>query len=210
MKILVADDHNLFVDALSHLLEGCDGVSRVYKSSDYASTVRTLADNEDTDVLLLDLRMPGLELPTGISNLNEQFPHCKIIALSGTASRSEIETATSAGAAGFISKSILGHEVFRAMKAICETSREDQPKSFGIGEHDRRGNIRLTEREKEILGYLQMGMTNKEMAKELNISPETVKIYVKSVGDKLGSRNRTDLIVRALEIGVVQPSISRI
>lgn len=207
MKILVADDHNLFVDALSHLLEGYDGVARVDKSSDYASTVRSLADHKDTNVLLLDLRMPGLELPGGIQSIYEQFPDCKIIALSGTASRSEIETATSNGAVGFISKSILGHEVFRAVQTICSTSRGEEPKSFGIGEHDRQGNIRFTEREKEILSYLQRGMTNKEMAKELHISPETVKIYVKSIGDKLGSRNRTDLIVRALEIGAVQPSL---
>ena len=204
MKILIADDHNLFVDALSHLLEGYDGVSRVRKSSDYASTVRTLADYSDTNVLLLDLRMPGLELPGGIQSICAQFPDCKIIALSGTASRSEIEMATSNGAVGFISKSILGHEVFRAVQAICANANLDQPKSFGIGEHDRQGNIRFTDREKEILAYLQRGMTNKEMAKELSISPETVKIYVKSVGDKLGSRNRTELIVKALEIGAVQ------
>lgn len=111
MKILLADDHNLFVDALGCLLETQEEISGVVKASDYASTVRSLTADSDIDILLLDLRMPGMEVPSGITQIKEWFPQVCIIALSGAASRSDIELCIAHGASGFISKSILGHEI---------------------------------------------------------------------------------------------------
>jgi two-component system, NarL family, nitrate/nitrite response regulator NarL len=206
MKILVADDHSLFADALSCLLEMWPDVSKVIKASDYASTMRSLSDNVDTHIALLDLRMPGLSLPAGVGSIRELLPDVKLIALSGIASRGEIELALDGGANGFISKSVLGHEFVRAVRAICEGENQARAQSYGVIAHDRQVSVRFTEREQDVLGLLQGGMTNKEMARELGLSPETVKIYVKSIGDKLGSRNRTDLIVRALEVGAIQHS----
>lgn len=205
MNILVADDHNLFADALSCLLEAHPEISGIHKSSDYASTIRMLSATEGVDLLLLDLRMPGMEIPNGISRIKEWFPALCVIALSGSASRQEIESCIANGARGFISKTVLGHEIVRAVKAIYNnpsSSLEDV--TFGIKEHSDRTKLRLTEREHNVLSLLHRGMTNKEMAKEIGISPETVKIYVKSIGDKLSARNRTDLIVRALETGLIQ------
>ena len=207
MKILVADDHSLFVDALSCLLEMWPDVAKVVKASDYASAVRSLYDNPDTAVALLDIRMPGLALPSGFANFREIMPDVKLIALSGIASRGEIELALEGGANGFISKSILGHEFVRAVRDICKNEGSEKTRSFGVMAHDRQVSVRFTEREQDVLGLLQSGMTNKEMARELGLSPETIKIYVKSIGDKLGSRNRTELIVRALEVGAIRHAV---
>lgn len=205
MNILVADDHNLFADALSHLLDAHPEVATIYKSSDYASTIRVLSSTNDINLLLLDLRMPGMEIPTGIRRIKEWFPDICIIALSGSANRSDIEACISNGASGFISKTVLGHEIVRAVKSIYNSPAGsfDQV-TFGVREHGERSKLRLTDREQSVLGLLHRGMTNKEMAKEIGISPETVKIYVKSIGDKLSARNRTDLIVRAMETGLIQ------
>ena len=205
MKVLLADDHNLFVDALSCLLELQEEIRGVVKASDYASTIRTLTSENDVDILLLDLRMPGMEVPSGIAQIKEWFPELCIIALSGAASRGDIELCLSHGASGFISKSILGHEIIKAIKSIV-TSRVKAGTqiTFGLAGHPDQAKLRLSDREQGIINLLHLGMTNKEIAKEIGISPETVKIYIKAVCDKIGTRNRTELVVRALELGLIQ------
>jgi DNA-binding NarL/FixJ family response regulator len=205
MKVLLADDHNLFVDALGCLLETQEEITGVAKASDYASTIRMLTSERDVDVLLLDLRMPGMEVPSGIAQIKEWFPEVCIIALSGAASRSDIDLCVTHGASGFISKSILGHEIIKAIKSIFtgNTLTGNQIK-FGLAGHTEQVRLRLSEREQSVINLLHLGMTNKEVAKEIGISPETVKIHVKAVCDKIGARNRTELVVRALELGLVQ------
>jgi two-component system, NarL family, nitrate/nitrite response regulator NarL len=205
MKVLIADDHNLFVDALSCMLESHAEIAGVEKASDYASTTRMLRAAPDLDVLLLDLRMPGMEIPAGVSQIREWFPDICIIALSGVANRGEIELCMAHGASGFISKSILGHEIIRAIKSIYSGARATGGQvTFGMTDHSDQSRLRLSSREQSVLNLLHRGMTNKEMAKEIGISPETIKIYVKAISDKLGTRNRTELIVRALEYGLIQ------
>lgn len=205
MKVLLADDHNLFVDALSCMLETHEDITGVVKASDFASTIRMLSAAPDVDVVLLDLRMPGMEIPAGIARIKEWFPSVCIIALSGAASRSEIELCMAHGASGFISKSILGHEIIQAVKAIVAGGANAGTKiTFGMADMADQSRLRLSDREQNVLNLLHRGMTNKEMAKEIDISPETVKIYVKSICDKMGTRNRTELIVRALELGLIQ------
>lgn len=205
MKVLIADDHNLFVDALSCMLELQEEITGVAKASDYASTVRMLSAEKDIDILLLDLRMPGMEIPQGIAQIREWFPDLCIIALSGAASRGDIEDCLAHGAKGFISKSILGHEIIRAIKSIFTSNADAAAQvSFGLGLHNDQARLRLSDREQAVINLLHLGMTNKEMAKEIGISPETVKIHIKSISDKIGTRNRTELIVRALELGLIR------
>jgi DNA-binding NarL/FixJ family response regulator len=205
MKILLADDHNLFVDALSCMLEAQEEVTSIVKASDFASAIRMLTAANDLNVVLLDLRMPGMEIPSGINRIKEWFPDACIIILSGAASRGEVEVCMANGASGFISKSILGHEIIAAIKSIVAGSRNvDGQISFGIAAQPEQSRVRLSDREQNVLNVLRLGLTNKEIAKEIGISPETVKIYIKSICDKIGARNRTGLIVRALELGLIQ------
>ena len=218
LTVLVADDHPLWRDALVRDLEEA-GFDIVGTAADGPSTVRRTRATTP-DVLVLDLNLPELrgdEVCTAISDLAT-----KVLILSASGEENDVLAAVKAGASGYLVKSASPQEIrdavtatgagdavftpglaglvlgeFREMRTRARTAPEPEARSSPVPE--------LTERETEILRYVAMGMTAKEIAADLVISHRTVQNHVQNILGKLHLHNRVELTRFAISRGLDQP-----
>lgn len=218
LTVLVADDHPLWRDALVRDLEEA-GFDVVGTAADGPSTVRRTRATTP-DVLVLDLNLPQLrgdEVCTAISDLAT-----KVLILSASGEEHDVLAAVKAGASGYLVKSASPQEIrdavtatgagdavftpglaglvlgeFREMRTRARSAPEPEASSSPVPE--------LTERETEILRYVAMGMTAKEIAADLVISHRTVQNHVQNILGKLHLHNRVELTRFAISRGLDQP-----
>lgn len=219
LKVLVADDHPLWRDALVRDLEDA-GFEVVGTAADGPSTVRRTRATTP-DVLVLDLNLPQLrgdEVCTAINDLTT-----KVLILSASGEEHDVLAAVKAGASGYLVKSASPQEIRDAVTATGAGEAVFTPGLAGLvlGEfREMRSRARtapavaeesaspvpeLTERETEILRYVAMGMTAKEIAADLVISHRTVQNHVQNILGKLHLHNRVELTRFAISRGLDQP-----
>jgi DNA-binding NarL/FixJ family response regulator len=200
MRILIADDHDLVLDAVRSLLE------HELPDAD-VSVVRTgqavqseLESGARFDLVLLDLRMPGI---TGVQDVKEMianFSDQSFAILSGVAGQMEVNALMDAGARGFIPKTMPGDGLVAAVRLILAGqvfTPAQTEKASGPDGTD------LTPREREVLFCLQRGESNKLIARALDIQETTVKLHLRSLALKLDARNRTEVVVKAIQSGLI-------
>ncbi len=200
MKILLADDHELVRDALIALLEQEADMS-LTAADDLPDAVEKLGDG--FDVVLLDYDMPGMNGLAGLDEMKAQAG-VPVAILSGSADRSVAQEALDRGAAGFLPKTMesktLAHairfmaagEVYAPIKFLTTAPEEVLPEIAK----------QMTERELQVLGCLCRGLSNKEIAREVDLQEVTVKLHVKTACRKLGAKNRTQAAIMAKEAGL--------
>jgi two-component system, NarL family, nitrate/nitrite response regulator NarL len=201
-RLIIADDHVLFSDALASLIRNKWPswiVDHVPSLMDLRSHLK--AGNR-YDIILLDLRMPGMSGPQSIAPVLEFSGETKVILMSGLATASEINAAFNEGVAGFIPKSESGENFLLALKQLID-AEPGQPLRSAPNEMDAGQLSKLSPRELDTARFMAQGLSNKEIAKELGISPATVKVYSKSIIMKFGVRNRTEFAGEAIRLGLV-------
>jgi DNA-binding NarL/FixJ family response regulator len=201
ITVLIADDHPVVLQGLAVLFEVQDDISLVGQASDGAEAVR-LTRELDPDVLLLDLKLPGLDGLGVLSQLRSLGTRTRVLVLTSGAGPSGPALALQGGAAGFLYKDVDPDALVRAIRAVHDGNTVLAPEAAGLVAARRGGDVRgiaaLTAREREVLGLLADGRSNREIARSLRVTEKTVKTHVSSVLAKLGVADRTQAALLAV------------
>ena len=203
MRVLIADDHDLLRDTLVMFLQA-QGDIETSTAADLAGACKLIEDEDAFDLILLDLNMPGMNGLDGLKRAMTMNGGQRVALLSGSASRDIVEKALEAGAAGFVPKTLPAKSMINAVKFMAMgeqyapidfmTAADDAPK-HPLAE-------KLTPRELQVLKGLTEGKSNKEIARDLEVTEPTVKLHMKTLYRKLDASNRTQaaLIAREAEL----------
>lgn len=203
MRALVADDHELFRSGLKQLLVDVLGAEDVREAETLDQAIDILTNEGAGDLVLVDLRMPGMSGAEALAALRDGFPDAKIAVVSAWEERAEILAALGAGVHGYIPKSLPSTEIAEALRTILD-GRIYVPSAIGKREPgapvataaSQDGQDKLTGRQKEVLNELLKGQASKEIARTLDIAEGTVKIHLAAIYRALGVRTRAEAIAR--------------
>lgn len=203
MKILIADDHDLLRDTLSSYLQA-EGDFEVVLASDLDGALAVIASSGPFDIVVLDFSMPGMQGFEGLEAVLAVSDGRPVALMSGTAPSGVGQRALMLGAAGFMPKTMPARSLINAIRFMA-SGEQFLPLEQGRGsfrnENASPFDERLTPREREVLKCLCLGLSNKEIARDLSLSEPTVKLHVKMVCRKLEARNRTHAAMLAKEAG---------
>ena len=206
-QFLIADDHPLFREALKGALSAKFAGLEVFESADFDSTLKVLSEQEDLDILLLDLHMPGNGDLYGLIRIREDYPSLPIAVVSGSEDVNIVSKVMGYGAMGFIPKSSSSDDIANAINQILEGDTwlptELKTKVAEIEGADREITAQvasLTPQQYRVLQYLHEGLLNKQIAYELHISEATVKAHITAIFRKLGVYNRTQAVLIAAKL----------
>lgn len=214
IRVLVVDDHALFRRGLEIVLAQEEDIQVVGEAGDGAEAVDKAADLLP-DIVLMDVRMPkrgGIEACTSIK---EVAPSAKIIMLTISDEEADLYDAIKAGATGYLLKEISTDEVATAIRAVADGQSQISPSMASklltefksmIQRTDERRLVppRLTDRELEVLKLVATGMNNRDIAKELFISENTVKNHVRNILEKLQLHSRMEAVVYAMREKILE------
>ncbi len=202
IRIALVDDQALVLRGLSALLGDFGDIEVALESTDAAQLVEALRQRP-VDVVVSDIRMPGLDGIGLIERLREQGNATPVILLTTFDERELMQRAVAAGAQGFLLKDALPEELHDAILRVAGGATLLQPVSLGVvraalPRTSQAGNVQLTEREASILRLIAGGYSNKEIGRNLHLAEGTVKNYVSDLLLKLDSRDRTHAVLKAI------------
>jgi DNA-binding NarL/FixJ family response regulator len=209
IRVLVVDDHALFRRGLQMVLEQEPDIEVVGEAGDGAEAVERVSETTP-DIVLMDVRMPkrgGIDSCTAIK---DAVPSCKIIMLTISDEEADLYDAIKAGASGYLLKEISIEEVAEAIRAVHGGQSLISPSMASkllsefasmIKKTDERQQVptpRLTDREMEVLKLVAKGLNNRDIAKQLFISENTVKNHIRNILEKLQLHSRMEAVVYAV------------
>ncbi len=234
MRIMVVDDHTLFRDALVQYLERADPGIELKVAKDFYGAEALLAKDSMYDLVLLDFRMPGMNGHEGLQTLKNKYPDLRIALMSGVAEPEDVTKSMDIGAAGYFPKTLSGKALLKAIQSVLAGQRfmpldqdsrmmpsyyndseisnvKDYGEKEPVTQHEEGSvntveDINLTPREREVLGFLMKGASNKEIARELGLQVVTVKLHVRGICRKLNVKNRTQAAMQAKDLGIAAGS----
>lgn len=199
MKILIADDHELYRDALSILVQRLEEPTKIHLSSSYTDLLQLAQSANDWDLMLVDLNMPGLSYFDGIAQLSEQHPNTPIIVVTSSDDPKDSQLALKAGALGYMSKSMKSDDMLNAIKLMLSSGISIHPNHpTDIAIESTLDN--LTPRQQDVLKQLCQGESNKRIARNLGLSEHTVKLHVRAILQALNAENRTQAVIIAKQL----------
>lgn len=201
IRILVVDDHPPMRMGLVALIKSQAGMDVVAEASDGEEAIEVY-DDVRPDVVLMDLRMPGIGGVEAIMAIRKKHPDARMIVLSTYDADEDIYRAIQSGAKSYLLKDMSTEEIASTIRAVHEG---DSLLPRQVAERLTQGAQRqpLTERERDVLEALIKGRSNKEIASSLCISEDTVKTHLKGLFSKLRVRDRTGAAVEAIRHGIV-------
>jgi DNA-binding NarL/FixJ family response regulator len=209
-RVLIADDHPLMVGGLRQAVLAAAPDAAITVAHDFDSMVAALDASPDTDLVLLDLAMPGVRGFSGLLFLRSQRPSTPIIVVSGNEERAVIRHCMEFGAAGFIPKTNSLDTMRAAIAQVLDGGRwtppDFDPSSAPNGQSSAmaRRLASLTPQQIRVLMMLSQGLLNKQIAYELGVSEATVKAHVSAIFQKLGVESRTQAVILATKIETAQ------
>ena len=206
ISVLIVDDHPVVRRGLRVLLEVQDGIEVVGEAGDGAAAL-ALAAEHAPDVILLDLKLPGMDGIAVLAELKARDSAARVLVLTSATDPASASRAVRSGAAGVLYKDVDPDALVRAIRSVHDGHLLLAPEAAGSlvrsagtggpGAHGG-GLDALTSREREVLAELTKGRSNREIARALNISEKTVKAHVSSVLAKLGVQDRTQAALLAV------------
>jgi DNA-binding NarL/FixJ family response regulator len=206
-QFLIADDHPLFREALKGALQSQFEDLTVFESESFDSTLAVLSEQDELDLLLLDLHMPGSGDLYGLIRIREDYPSLPIVVVSGSEDLSIISKVMAYNAMGFIPKASSTQDIAQGIETVLEGEtwlpENIKDKVANVENEDRelaQQVASLTPQQYKVLQYLHEGLLNKQIAYELHISEATVKAHITAIFRKLGVYNRTQAVLIASKL----------
>jgi DNA-binding NarL/FixJ family response regulator len=210
IRVLIADDHPLMVGGLRQAVLAAAPGAEIAVAHDFDSMVAALDASPDTDLVLLDLTMPGVRGFSGLLFLRSARPSTPVIVVSGNEERAVVRHCMEFGAAGFIPKTNSLDTMRTAIAQVLDGGRwtppDFDPNLAPNGESSAmaRRLASLTPQQIRVLMMLSQGLLNKQIAYELGVSEATVKAHVSAIFQKLGVESRTQAVILATKIESAQ------
>jgi DNA-binding NarL/FixJ family response regulator len=220
IRVLIADDHALFRRGLEMVLQGEAGLELVGQAPDGQEAVQ-LAGEVAPDVVLMDIRMPKITGIEAARQMKEVAPSAKIVMLTISDEEEDLFEAIRAGASGYLLKDIPLDELADSVRAVHDGQSLINPSMAGklltefatLARRDAEDEPakhapapKLTEREMEVLRLVARGMNNRDIAKELFISENTVKNHVRNILEKLQIHSRMEAVMIAVREKLIEIS----
>jgi DNA-binding NarL/FixJ family response regulator len=219
IRIVIADDHPIFRDGLRKLLSLEEDFEVVGEANDGPEVLRLL-DELEPDILLLDLRMPGLDGLSVLQRLQLARKRTRIIVLTASEDKNEFVQAMKFGCSGIVLKQTATELLMKSIRKVhageiwldsyttAAVMRQfaSVPDPAPAGDRRGRGRSPLSQREREIVALVAQGYKNKEIAEKMFISEQTVKNHLHNIFDKLGVSDRLELALYAIHKGLHDPS----
>lgn len=207
MRVVIADDHRLILDGIRRALEA-DGSFEIVGETLDGGEVVDLVDKTRPDLVVLDVRMPGMDGLDCLDAIRSRYPETKVVVLSASPDEVLIETALRRGASAYVLKTVEPADLPGTLRAAIDGTVFS---AIGVSEAGGTSGraAGLTERELAILRAVSRGLSNDEIAKELWVARQTVKFHLSNVYRKLGVRNRAEAVREALARGLADERLPR-
>jgi len=212
IKVLIADDHSLVRQGLRRYLEMAGDIEVLGEASNGAEVLKLIENGQgEPDIVLLDIRMPEMDGLETARRIRVRHPGIGIIMLTAYDARQFVVEAVRAGARGYVLKARDAEHLIQTVRLVAGGNMVIDPQLVvalaeelsDAKERDRKAET-LTAREVEVLQLLAFGRTNKDIAEELFISPDTVKTHLEHIFEKLGASDRTAAVAEALRRHLIE------
>ena len=209
MRVVVADDHSLFRDGIISLLEAAD-YEVVAQVGDGRAAIEAVRRYQP-DLALLDITMPEMNGLEALEQIKANFPETRVVMLTVSNEDKDLFAAIEGGADGYLLKDLDAQDflellagVQRGVAAITRkmTSRL-MTRVKDLAQQDSQDQIRLSQREIEVLTLLGEGLANRAIAQRLFVSENTIKYHVRNILQKLGAQNRTEAVALAMRMDLI-------
>ncbi len=197
-RLLIVDDHAVVSSGIEAMLR-TDGSFGAIDTASSAAEAMASCERLEPQVILLDVRMPGMDGFSALETLLGRWPSLRIVLLSVSATNPEVKLAKRLGAAGYLPKTTGRAELIGAIKKVAAGGS-----CFAPDTPDDVSAI-LTSRELEVVRNLGRGLSNHDIGRALGISEHTVKSHLKAIFAKLGVSDRAEAVARAFESGMMSP-----
>ena len=211
VKVLIADDQTLFREGIKDLLENEKSVEVIGEAADGTEVVR-LAKKLRPDVILMDIKLPHLDGVSATRLIRKELPNTNVLILSSYEDEAHVMESIQAGANGYLSKMLPAAELVNALKAFANDGVMIPQQVMGKLLQGLRqmstsegSPVSLTKTEIRVLVLLGSGMSNKEIAAKMDCSVKTIKNHLNAIFQKLEVSNRTEAVVKGIEMGLISP-----
>lgn len=210
IKVVIADDHSLVRQGLRRYLELAGDIEIVGEAATGAEVIAEV-ERQSPDVALLDIRMPDMDGLEAAATIGGKYPDVGVIMLTAYDDRQFVVDAVRAGARGYVLKARDAEHLTQTVRLVAAGNLVIDPNLVVVladelstaKQHDRKAET-LTGRELEILQLLAMGHTNRDIAGQLFISPDTVKTHLEHIYQKLGATDRTAAVAEAMRRRLIE------
>ena len=208
IRILVVDDHAILREGICSLLERQEDMQVVGEAANGEEALTRVAELKP-DLVLMDLAMPRMDGLEATRRLYATRPEVHVLVLTQHDNREFVTPALEAGAAGYVLKRSGGREVVNAIRQVMRGAAIlDSDLARQLGQQPasgRQGEAPLTDRELQVLRLVVDGLSNKEIAQQLTISPKTASVHRTNIMQKLGARNTADLVRTVMQRRLLSP-----
>lgn len=218
MKLLIADDHELFLKGLEFVLSGINDDITFVTAKNYSDIFHILKQDKNFDMILTDLAMPGSNWLEGISKIHNMMPDTPIIILSAVFDREIVQKTIELGVSGYISKTSSNAVIMSAINLVksggiyipaellnntIENNEIAELQQLAIAKEANDEKLVLTPRQIDVVKLLAKGESNKQIAYELSLTEGTVKLHVTAILKILKVFNRTGAVMEATKLGII-------
>ena len=189
MSLYVIDDHPMVRQMIGMLLRRLRPASKVVELEKFSELQAALIKNGEPELFVLDLLLPGVKGATAISDVKKMYPEIPLVVLSAMPSGEARDACLEAGADLYIEKSTDTAEISAAIQDILKSDTDEVDADAAVV-----GDIKLSKRQKQLILMLDRGLSNRDIAAELNISEHTVKVHLWRLFRRLGVKSRTQTL----------------
>jgi len=202
IRILSVDDHPLMHEGIAVLINSQPDMLLISEASSGDEAFRKFEEHRP-DITLMDLRLPDMSGIAAMTTILKEFPTARVIILTMSTGDVEIQRALKAGAYGYMLKTMPPRELLEVIRKVHK-GKKHIPAEIAANLAEHLGDEFLTEREIEVLQLVGGGNRNRDIADQLFISEETVKVHIKHIMDKLGASDRTQAVSIGIRRGIIQ------
>jgi DNA-binding NarL/FixJ family response regulator len=206
MDVLLVDDHPILHETLRAVVASIAPEAKFHSATDLGGGVSTARQLKDLQLVLLDLMLPGCTGIDALLQFRKMLPRTRVVVISATEDSDSVRAALDAGAVGYLPKTSTPKTIAEALRTVLEGGSYVPPQALGAVPQVKApltlADLGITERQADVLKLVTKGLSNSEIARELNIAENTVKQHAHAAYRALGVSSRTAAIVALAKMGI--------